>query len=773
MTVLKHTLACVIPLAVALPAAAEERAIEEIVVTAQKRAQSSNDIGMAISAFTGEGLEEIGVLTAEDIALQTPGLSVGDGGGLGVPIYTIRGIGFDSININASSTVGVYVDEVAVPYPIMTTGQLFDIERVEVLKGPQGDLYGRNTTGGAISFFSRRPTETLEAGINVDYGSYDYTRIDGFVSGPITDNLRGRLAAVKTDQDGWQDVYSLDETFAPFKAADNGKLDQLSVRGTLDWDLSDIASVSVGAYHSRDKSDEVALKNVGENVGLNYYADDPDNPTVIYYLVRHTADEAAESLATGSYLGIPLDPTAPVLAMTQDGNQDDMETVYLSTRPTRNNKSDGASLKVDVDFENFTLTSISGYDRFKRERTIDWDASWLRIADNFSDAEIESFSQELRLTSAGEGAFTWIAGLYYSDDTVEENYITSALDSAIAGFDVGTGYQQDTETIAVFGHTEWQLNDLFRLTLGLRYTDEERSIDNLGTVLVNDPYGVFGGAPNGFILTDLGGPLFSDSIDTQKVSGRVVLDYTPNDTMLFYGSVSTGFKSGGFNAENAITSAQYEPYGPEEVVAYELGFKLSLLERTMQLNGATFYYDYTDKQTVDFIPTAFGPLGVLANVDESEVTGMELDLRWSPLTGLDITAGVSYLDSKVEKYVGFYGSRAGFELPNTPEWSYNAVVSYEFPVVDGIYLRTLANYTWVDSSRSALEDADYFVTDSYGVLGARIALVAADGRWEAALWGRNIGDEAYFVYNGFVSEALHAQPAMPATYGLSVSYNYF
>ncbi|MEM9183073.1 MAG: TonB-dependent receptor plug domain-containing protein, partial [Pseudomonadota bacterium] len=244
---------------------AQAQVIEEITVTAQKREQGVNDIGITVNAFTGQQLQELGVFSSEDLAVFTPGLTVNETAATGVPLYSIRGVGFQDYSTGASSTVGLYFDEVAIPYTVMSRGLLFDVERVEVLKGPQGDLYGRNTTAGQINFVSRKPTEEFDASVVINYGRFNTVDVEGFVSGPLSDRVQGRFA-MKTTQsnEGWQQSATRDDEL--------GEKDVTAVRGMLNFDLSDSATLLVNVHHVDDQSDNRANTAYdGRIVGLGEF----------------------------------------------------------------------------------------------------------------------------------------------------------------------------------------------------------------------------------------------------------------------------------------------------------------------------------------------------------------------------------------------------------------------------------------------------------------------------------------------------------------------
>ena len=748
---------------------AADTMLEEVIVTSQKRAQPLNDVGIAVSAFSGEQMKDLGIVTAGDLAKHTPGLYLTDAGASGIPVYTIRGIGFDDISPNSNGTVGLYLDEVAYAYPVMTRGIQYDMERIEVLKGPQGDLYGRNNTGGAINFISNKPTDSFEAGVTGEYGRYDFQRVTAYASGPFSDNVRARVAVDYTGQDGWQKNEVTGEKL--------GEIDSLGYRFLLDWSITDNLDALFKVHGSKDESENPVPQSFLASPSTNasaypYYYDDP------------------WAFAKG---GEPQ-----VVSKLKDNNA---ALWNPGRKPGRDNTSTGASLTLTWDTQYFVLTSITAGDKFEREETGDWDGVLDDRSFNIMDTEIESWSQELRLTSNSSGAFSWIAGAYFASDEIEDDLIflfEDASNSAGAN-QAQTIYQQDTDIAAFYGHAEYQFSEEWRLTGGLRYTEEERDID----ICTYDSDGSLADLYNFFGLTDsdggafapgdcvtLGGfngagfdnDLLSDSIDVEKVTGKIGLDWLPNDNWLVYGSASSGFKSGGFNGQPSSGRSTYEPYDEEELMAYELGFKATLLEGSMQLNGSAFYYDYTDKQVTDATADeVFGFLTKIKNVPESEVTGLELEMVWRPIDGLDLRLAGTWLDTEVKEFDNGFDFESfqenldfsGQELPNSAEAQYNALASYQWPVGNGLNLRIQADYMFSDSYFSYLSNNSTDKVDSYNLVNARLALRSDDGAWEVAAWGKNITDEYYYVSNTLGNDVFSRYAGMGATYGVSLSYNFF
>ncbi len=769
---------------VALPSAALQ--LEEVVVTAQKREQVANDIGIAITTFTGDQIRELGILSAEDIAMYTPGVTVNETAATGVPLYTIRGVGFQDYSTAASSTVGLYFDEVAMPYTVMTRGLLFDTNRVEILKGPQGDLYGRNTTAGQINFISNAPTEEFEAGVIASYGSYESADVQAFVSGPLSDTVRGRLATryVKSNE-GWQESTVDDDEL--------GTDDVIALRATLEADLSDNFTAKLILSYVDDQSENTANTAYdGRDIGLNQFIA-PHIP-----LNEIAPGETPEFYSTGDNkaAGWTNSYTSPITGKT------------FNIRPQRDNQTTNIALRMDWDLGGMTLTSISGYSDFERVEGNDWDGGFYNDSSNINTTDLQVFSQELRLSGESD-KLTWVAGLYYSYDDMDEYYHYFMSDSVygLGGVAFGvqpfasapileldTKYQQETDSAAIFGHIEYDLSEQLTLVLGARYTKETR--DWTGCTYVADD-GSLGNFLNSLFPTDLGpgdcgtindiGGLsfafepYSDSIDTSRASGKVGLDWKPSDDVLFYASISNGFKSGGFNGANSNTTTQLIPYKEEVLTAYEIGTKATLLDGTMQLNGAVFYYDYKDKQEQDAAVTLVGNISGLTNVDESEITGAELDITWQPTSGLTLAANAAWLDSEVKKWQGVdralsswpgnivYYDASGQDLAMTPDLSYTLFARYEFAIGNDLVMDISAdvNYTGDTTGGPRPEDA----TEDYRVANARIGLGSTDGNWRVMGWVRNLADEDYYpsAYGGGNGPYVRTN-GMPRTVGITLSY---
>ncbi|OFX03875.1 MAG: TonB-dependent receptor [Alphaproteobacteria bacterium RIFCSPHIGHO2_12_FULL_63_12] len=777
------------------PALAQESGgrLDEIVVTAQKREQGSNDVGITLNAFTGDQLQARGVQTAEDLALITPGLTVNDTAATGVPLYTIRGVGFQDYSTAASSTVGLYFDEVAIPYTVMSRGALFDIQRVEVLKGPQGDLYGRNTTAGQINFISNKPTDELDAGASFGYSSFDTVDVNLHLSGPISDGVRGRLAFTTTQSgEGWQESLTRDDEL--------GKQNVFSVRGMLEFDLGSNADLLLRAQYVKDKSDNKANTAYdGRIIGSTEFA-------LPYAQIF-------------PFIGTGLAPwysTGDNRAADWTNSYTDPNGVTYNLRPRRDNDLISLSAKLNWNLtEDVALTAISGFDKFEREEANDWDGSFANDSSNINTSDIEVFSQEVRLTGEGE-KLNWVAGLYYSDDNVNEFYNYFMSDSLFGNggvvfgaqpfasspiLQLHTRYDQDTTSKAAFAHAEYNITPRFRFTGGVRYTDEKRTWTGctfdagegtlsgflnfaFGSTLAPGDCGTIDDDPASptYVFGLLGGPnandafhVYNETIRAKKWMYKAGVDYKLTDDVLAYAMYSHGFKSGGFNGANSNTTQQLRGYKPEELDSYEAGLKSTLANGSMQLNLSGFYYDYKNKQEQDLAVTFVGNISGLTNVPKSRIFGAEADIQWAPTDGLFLNFGAAWLDTKVLEWqavsptsvwptvVTFDAS--GIELAQSPHWQLNGGFEYEWGLSEGLKMRLGADGNYKgDTSGSARGDT--YATESYAVFNARVSVGDDDDKWALTFWSRNLFDEYYFpsAYQGGNGPWIRSV-GMPRTFG--------
>ncbi len=711
--------------------ASPERAttIDEVIVTAQRREQAAQDVGIALSVLSGESLTQQGVTNVSQLQNATPNLEVEPAFGGGAAQFRLRGVGFQDYASNNSPTVGVYVNEVAYPVPVMTQGLIFDIDRVEVLRGPQGTLYGRNTTGGAISLVTKRPTEDLSAGLMTEWGSQDQFRAEGHVSGPLASTVRGRLA-VSTEQGGaWQRHRDTGETL--------GDADRSGARALIDWTPSDSLSFLLDVHGGIDKSENQGLYLISDFLTRDGDGDGVSNGFVI------PADKDRSKTGWG------LSPR-----FAAEIGRD------VNAKPGRDNASWGTSLNANLALRGLNLSSISSFETLKRSEYGDWDASASVEADTFFGSDVDVVSQELRLASDNDSALTWVAGFYYSRQDLNERYSSDFID--IYGTYAQVAYDQKVESWSLFGQAEYAFAERWKAIIGLRYEEETRELEGFGSA--------FGGAT----------ALPPTNVDTRMtpLTGKAALEFKPSDNLLIYGSVSRGAKSGGFTTYNTGDRSGIEPFDPEILWAYEVGFKADP-SRAVQINGAAYYYDYNGQQVLSAVCGANGPVGRFTNAD-SKIYGAELEGVFRPTAGLRISQNLSYKQGEYTDFVDLdipacqqtrttvLIDKSGDEIP-FPALSYGGSISYDW-TVSGFAVTAETNYSYRDEYPSWL-GAKYDV-EAYWLANASVTVGPEDANWSVTFWARNLFDQDYDLTRNFFTNASIAQPGRPRTIGARLSLQY-
>ena len=702
-------------------------ALEEIVVTAQRREESAQNVGIAMSVLSGQSLAAKSISYVNDLQNAVPSLQVEPAFGSSQPQFRLRGVGFIDYTSNNTSPVGVSLDGVAFALPIQTQGQLFDIDRVEVLRGPQGTLYGRNTTGGEINFISNRPTADPHAGFSLEYGSHNEVNAEGLVSGSIADGLTGRLA-VATEQGGaWQRNRVTGQSL--------GDKDKIAVRGQLQWDPAEAIDLRLDVHGAQDKSDEQGL----------------------YLLQPYTPGSGGPAIPadTSRYVtGWGLNPTfAKLIGLSP------------SAKPGLDNSNNGVDLTANIDFGGAKLTSITAYNKLIRREYADWDATQFDDSDEYLNSDLDVFSQELRL-AGNHGAFDWVAGVFYSHEDLHENFYSDLTDR-LGGIAVTT-YEQVANSLGVFAQGNYQITDTLEATLGVREDHESRELIGLNTAFLPGAPSLTGGALGGSITSNL-------------PSGKAELDYKPASDTLIYGSISRGVKSGGFTAHNTTTAPAADPFQPERLTAYEIGLK-SDITRTLRVDTSVFYYRYRDQQILGkvFDDASQSFIGRFVNAN-SRISGGEMDLEWRPLAGIVITQYAGFAE-------GYYTSKLlnaplnpaqppvdyNGQPESIPKWSYGGDVSYSW-IVGAFSVTAESNYSFHDTySQFFLLGSNDFTIPKYWLANANLTLAPASGApWTVTLWGRNIFDKSYdLTRNFFLQSSEVAAAGEPTTIGIRLTYKY-
>lgn len=721
---------------------AEEPMLETVVVTAQRRAQNLQEVPLSIAVFTAQQLSEFRIEQAGDLASYTPGLNASTSQ-FGDPIFSLRGVGMNNGNSNQNPAVTEYVNEVAVPTVAMLGFQLFDLERVEVLKGPQGDLYGRNTTGGAINFVTARPTQQFGASAEMSYGNYNLAELDAMVNGGVSDTLAVRVAAHTVSRDGWQTIIATNN-LGGYTATPNGAIEREAVRLSALWKPSDVFQALFVGDASFDNSQVVAEKSEG---------------------YRNTDGTCKNPLAPGYNGGmgcpvIAISPATGQAVTVSDASNSPLVGFGASSYGNRNKVHlYGGNLTMDWMLHRMNLTSVTGARKMNRDRGSS-SASPFIDQDMFRTESIDTLSQELRLASDNSwGPLQWLVGAYYSRDKVDDvslyNFAANRFISGIFNEDIS----QTTRTGAVFAHAEFQLSNEWKIITGLRDTHENK--DFAYSSGVNDP------AHNPVPV-----PFFQDSMSSNGVSGKVGLNYTPNKDILVYLTFGDGFKSGGYAGDIAFDNVvDLTPYKSESLHSYELGLKSTLAGGTVQLNSAAYYYDWRDMQASTEVTRGLISVITLGNAGNVKIYGLDTDLVWTASPEFTFRAGLNLTHAKIVS--GLYN---GMTPVQAPKVSTNLIASYQasHPIGSVLPFAQL-DYNSRSSVYFTLPNVAADSQGAYGLLGLRAGLRTHEKTWEWSAWARNLANKAYLADafgsgSSFLSDRyLYAEPR---TFGLSIRHTF-
>ncbi len=733
---MKTKLALVVSSAVAaaLPFSAAAGVLEEVLVTAQKREQSAQDVGIAISAMTGDQLEALGYDNAQQVTAMAPGVSTIQPNGEANYAIGIRGVANSDFTTNVESPVAIYLDEVYISQMSGAGFALFDMERVEILRGPQGTLFGRNATGGLAHFISKKPGEELDGYAKITVGDYSQIKFEGAVGGPLTDTLAARLSIATHDNDG----YITNRLGKDLNNA-NDQTGRLQVLWTPSDTLELLLSVRGSEQDIRTGFFE-NVSSIGEPGELT-----PNEPNTVLGYNDNDGDVFA-----GDY---------------DDPGYNDLETRGYS-----------ATLKWRLD--NFTVTSITDFSTVERRYIEDSDASPLPFFNFFLTTDAEQFSQEFRIDGATE-RLKWVAGAYYLDLDIDDSNgaITDPFvgPAPTPGAEAGLNnpYSSQLKSISVFGQTEFALNDTLTAIVGLRAINDDKDFDYvIEAVEFIDPEARnFDAASNLNSLGVLGS--YSGSRDDTEWSARLALDWSPNEDTLVYVSWNRGVKGSGFNAPIFPLNPPATDYNdatlsyePEQLDAYEIGAKLSLLGGLARLNAAVYYYDYQDYQAFNIIG-----LDTLTTNAEADSSGFEVELQASPTSGLDILLGVAYNDINVTLPGGFDTTSV-----QSPEWSVNALLRYQWNLGFGtVALQGDMNYR--SEHIFALTALDNVTENGYTVGNVSLTYTSENEAWVVSAFVDNVTDEEYLVQTFDLSTAAvfgltEQYYGRPQWWGVSLKYNF-
>lgn len=663
-------------------------ALEEIVVTAQKREQPLQEVPIAVTAFTSDQIVATGITTPKDFAKLTPNMAVYESQNVGNVSIVLRGIGQVR---NGNPPVAILEDGVLQMSPNQFNQELFDIERIEVLRGPQGALYGRNAIAGAISITTKETSDELEGRVRVGYGNGEDFSFGGALSGAIVEDvLRYRIATVYRNMDGLIHNSTLGENVDYFE--------NYLVRGRLETTPTDNLKIDLRGSSSQFD-------------GGGFY-----------------------------YVAVP------------DGHPNDTDGAPTFNFPSYNKRdADDFALKIDWEFQGATLTSITALAALDEVFTGDLDFSPANALQATQWLDVDSISQELRLTSPTESQFRWIAGVYWlqSDRNLRTlgeadfDLFAGAPDGIIDGPFLNVDDKFEISSKAVFGEISYDLNENLELAVSLRFDDEKTDQTPLGQA--------------------------ARSISFDKFQPRVVLSYNATDDILTYASYSEGFRGGGLNSSAA--PPELREWRAEETRNYEVGMKSVLIGGRLVANAALFYTDFKDQQIfiLDIGPDALGQLG--RNIESTDLKGLELELVYSPARSLQVTAGVGLIDSEIKELEEF-PQFVGNDVPKVPEVELLLGISGILPLGAHKDLSVHADYQHQGEMSWHIDNVD--IRNSRDLFNLRLALDI--GEWSVSVWGKNIFDESFtdefyaVEFSGFAADNYF--PDRGRRYGIEVAYEF-
>ncbi|MFK7976420.1 MAG: TonB-dependent receptor [Halioglobus sp.] len=714
----------------AAPAALAQgaRVLETVVVTARKRVENIQETPISITAISGDMIDETNMINVADIEQRTPNLTIraADNGVSSSLQAFMRGVGQFDFALTVDPGVGMYVDGVYLARTVGANFQLSDIEQIQVLRGPQGTLFGKNTIGGAINVTTRRPSGETNFSAELTGGEDNYISLDGYVEFPITDNTAGSIAALVKQSDGWQ---------KRDRGDDAGNDDLWAMRAHLDSDFSD-------SWNSHFVMDYTAIDQ-------NVY------PQVL-------TDFNPDAVIASSFLGAVVGPTGGTCC---EPNIDDIDrSSALNELDKDQSDTWGISWTNTIDMDNLTFKSVTGYRDMNTDSYRDADNSTFDYFAVGSEFDVQQFSQEFLLNNASGSKLDWLVGAYYlkeDGDHLSDVTIGGGLFEAIGvlplDFTLRYDRTQETTSYAAFFNATWHLQTDLRLNLAARYTYDEKKLDMFTIKRASQTPILAPGPTSAEACTDvvadgLGSTVVCDE-SWDEFSPRIGIDYAVNDDTLTYASISGGFRSGVYNGR-PLTTSQISVADPETLISYEIGVKSQLWSDRLQINGAVFYNDYEDRQFLVNRPSGSAENAlalVVDNAADSTLWGAELEFTVLPVDGLTITGGLSYIEPEYENFdvinqaTGELEDLSDRPFSAIPDWTANLMAQYVFDLNNGDNLRLRADMAYkseifyTDDEASA--SFDRLNADGYILYNGGLTYVTADEKWEVGVFGRNLSDK--------------------------------
>jgi len=694
---------------------AENIALEEIIVIATKRAESLQDVPVAVTALTTDTIEAMGIVSTADLTRASASLTSGQGPTPNSGVFRMRGIGTSVVSVGIEPSVAVVIDEVSQAQPGQALTNLVDIERIEVLRGPQSTLFGKNASAGQLNFITKSPTEEFEGFIETTLTDDDEQKVSGVVSGPVTQGLGYRVAAYYRDYDGWAENL--------FTGEDINGAEQHGIRGKLAWQASDTLDFLLIGHYYEDDNNCCALSH-------------------------RELDPSARLLGL-----TPVTEANPRTLTSQGEKNTDPE---IDVEPRSEAEDTGTSLQINWAIGDFELTSISSYNNWENKTRSDFDLSPYPLLEDSPITtltggivstiknESDTITQELRLSSPGSDRFDYLVGLYYADvDTNRQSERNFTPQDYVSN----TG----TESMAAFGQLTWHLGKDTQLTLGGRYNYEEISVDFYNRV-TDERYK-------------------SDDSEDRWLGKLALQHFVDEDTMLF-ASAATGYKGQGYDISQSFNQRTADnPVGSEDSRSFEVGVKSTLLDQRLQLNVVGFYTQYDDYQAQNSEVIDDELILVITNVGQLETKGVEIDANFLVGRGLIFNSSIAWIDAVIDDYPDadcyrnqtveqgcvpfepgsdrFVQDLNGEPLNNSPDWKITVGARYFQPLeslpFDGF---VNVNYQWQDEVILDLKQNPGTVQDSYGTLNISTGIRESAGiggqpQYEVTLFVNNVFDQDY------------------------------
>jgi iron complex outermembrane recepter protein len=723
-----------------LMAAEESFALEEIVVTARRKAEDLQSTPVAVKAFGADDIEQRSIRNIEDVGQLVPNVVIApdaQAGSAAANIY-IRGIGQQDFRIFTDPAVTMYVDGVLIPRAIGGLLNVLDVERVEVLKGPQGTLFGKNTVAGAIKLESKRPTEDFGGAVNVTLGEDQRLDIGASVNIPLSDQLFSKVALNKRSSDGWGEAEPSQTEFGVVPG-DQKRADEDMRTGLvqLQW-LGDNTEALWSFDSTRSRSNGSPRHPIAPSASLS-----PINLVGAYN-------------ATVQGLSLPL-PLADESSVPSDNY-----TTSSKFDEKANMDVWGTSLALTWDLDDLTLKSITSYRELETEIGIDLDALQARIFDQSEENEQQQIGQEIQLSGVAlDDQLDWITGLFYFSESgkrdVTAQRLGDLLDLGLGGvvpgisndFRRNTVTELDTASYAVFGQGTYRFNDIISMTAGLRWSREEKTLSGVQKYAT--------GFPEERIVAQ-----GKNSDSWESVTPRLSVEFQLSDELMTYISAAQGFKSGGFNGRltAAVDNGGILPYDPEEVWTYELGLRSEWWDNRLRLNATAFQSDYSDIQTETTEVIDGDVVNTVGNAAKAKIKGVELDLIAQLTTHIRLDASVGYIDAKYTE-IGetAVDIDADTVFPRTPEWSATLGIEYGYALSNGHDLNARVDISYQGDSYSDINPAHEpsidLELDSYTLTNVRLDYVIPDD-WKISLYAKNLTDKEYRVNAGFLTSGVGA-----------------